>query len=73
MQVKEHQLEPDMEQWTGSKLGKKYIKVAYCISPTYLTYMHRTPWETPEWMIYMLKSRLLGLISTTPDMQMIPL
>ena len=30
MQVKKQQLEPDMEQWTGSKLGKEYIKAAYC-------------------------------------------
>jgi len=29
-QVKEQQLEPDMEQWTGSKLGKEYLKVIYC-------------------------------------------
>jgi len=37
MQVKKQQLDPDMEQWTGSKLGKEYIKVVYCHS-TYLTY-----------------------------------
>ena len=30
MQVKKQQLEPDMEQWTGSKLGKEYVKVVYC-------------------------------------------
>ena len=38
MQVKKQQLEPDMEQWTGSKLGKEYIKTVYR-HPTYLTYM----------------------------------
>ena len=38
MQVKKQQLEPDMEQWTGSKLGKEYIKAVYC-HPTYLTSM----------------------------------
>ena len=41
MQVKKQELEPDMEQWTGSKLGKKYIKAVYC-HPTYLTSMQRT-------------------------------
>ena len=38
MQVKKQQLEPDMGQWTGSKLGKEYVKVVYC-HPAYLTYM----------------------------------
>ena len=38
MQDKKQQLEPDMEQWTGSKLGKEYIKVVYC-HPAFLTYM----------------------------------
>ena len=38
MQVKNQQLEPDMEQWTGSKLGKEYIRAVYC-QPAYLTYM----------------------------------
>ena len=41
MQVKKQQLEADMEQWTGSKLGKEYIKAAYC-HPTCLTYMQTT-------------------------------
>ena len=45
MQVKMQQLEPDMEQQTGSKLGKDYIKVVYCY-PAYLTYMQSTSWET---------------------------
>ena len=41
MQVQKQQLEPDMKQWTGSKLGKKYIKAVYC-HPAYLTYMQNT-------------------------------
>ena len=41
MQVKKQQLEPDMEQQTGSKLGKKYVKAAYC-HPAYLAYMQNT-------------------------------
>ena len=41
MQVKKQQLEPDMEQWTGSKLGKDYVKAVYCL-PAYLTYMQST-------------------------------
>ena len=41
MQVKKHQLEPEMEQWTGSKLGKEYVKSVYC-HPAYLTYMQST-------------------------------
>ena len=49
MQVKKQQLELDMEQWSGSKLGKEYIKVVYC-HPAYLTYMHGTSWEMPGWM-----------------------
>ena len=44
MQVKKQQLEPDMEQRTGSKSGKEYIKAVYCY-PAYLTYMQRTPCE----------------------------
>ena len=44
MQVKKQQLEPDMEQWTGSKLGKEYIKAVYC-HLAYLTYMQSTSWE----------------------------
>ena len=41
MQVKKQQLEPDIEQWTGSKLGKEYIKAVYC-HPAYLTSMQST-------------------------------
>ena len=44
MQVKKQQLELDIEQQTGSKLGKKYVKALYC-HPAYLTYMQSTSWE----------------------------
>ena len=49
MQVKKQELEPDMEQQTGSKLGKEYIKAVYC-HPAYLTYMQSTSCEMPGWM-----------------------
>ena len=71
MQVKKQQLEPDMEQQTGSKLGKEYFKFVYC-HPAYLTYMQNTSWEMPGWMKHKLESRLLGKISITLYMQMIP-
>ena len=71
MQVKKQQLELDMEQQTGSKSGKKYIKAAYCHS-AYLTYMQSTLCEMPGWMKHKLESRLLGEISITSDMQMTP-
>ena len=47
MQVKKQQLEPDMEQWTGSKLGKEYVKAVYC-HPPYLTYMQSTSWKMTD-------------------------
>ena len=72
MQVKKQQLEPYMEQQTGSKLGKGYIKAVYC-HPAYLTYMQSTSFEMPGWMNHKLESILLGEISTTSDMQMMPL
>ena len=49
MQVKTQLLEPNMEQWTGSKLGKEYIKAVYC-HPAYLTHVQRTSCEMPSWM-----------------------
>ena len=70
MQVKKQQLEPDLEQWTASKLGKKYNKAVY-YHPAYLTYMQSTSCEIPSWMNHKLESRLLGEISTTSDMQML--
>ena len=65
------QLELDMEQWAGFKLGKECIKAVYC-HPVYLTYMQSTSCEMPGWMKHKLESRLPGEISTTSDMQMIP-
>ena len=67
MQVKKQQLEPDMEQWTSSKLGKEYNKTVYC-HPAYLTYMQSTSCEMQDWMNYKLKSRLPGEVSTTSGM-----
>ena len=70
-QVKKQQLEPDMKQRTGSKLGKEYIKAVYC-QFAYLTYMQSTSREMPGWMKHKLESRLPGRISITSDMQMTP-
>ena len=67
IQVKKQQLEPDMEQWTGSKLGKEYVKSVYCY-PAYLIYMQSTLYELLDWMKHKLESRLLGEISITLDM-----
>ena len=57
VQVKKQQLERDMEQQTGSKLGKEYVKAVYC-HPVYLTSMQSTSWETLGWMKHKLESRL---------------
>ena len=70
MQVKKQQLEVDMEQQTGSKSGKEYVKAVYC-HPAYLTYMqvhHEKCWTKK----HKLESRLPGEISITSDMQMTP-
>ena len=66
MQVRKQQLELDMEQQTGSKLGKEYVKAIYC-HPAYLTYIQSTSWETLGWMKHKLESRLPGEISITSD------
>ena len=66
MQVKKQQLELDMEQQTGSKSGKEYVK-ALCCHPAYLTYMWSTPCERLDWMKHKLESRLPGEISITSD------
>ena len=71
MQVEKQQLDLDMEQWTGSKLGKEYVEAVYC-HPAYLSYMHGTSCEMPDWMKHKLESRLQGEVSITSDMQMIP-
>ena len=69
MQFKKQQLEPNMEQGTGSKLGKEYVKAVYC-HPAYLSYMLSTSCEMPGWMKHMLESRLPGETAITSDMQM---
>ena len=69
IQVKKQQLELDMEQKTGSKLGKECIKAEY-YHPAYLTYMQSTSCEILALMNHKLESRLLGEISIIPDMQM---
>ena len=71
MHVKKQQLEPDLEQWTGSKLGKEYSKTVYC-HPAYLTYMQSTSCEMLGWMKHKLESRVLREMSITSDMQMTP-
>ena len=71
MQAKRQQLEQDMEQKTGSKLGKEYVKVVYC-HPAYLTYIQSTSCKILVWMKHKLESRLPGEISTISDMQLIP-
>ena len=68
MQEKKQQLEPDMEQGTGSKLGKEYAKTVYC-QFAYLTSMQSTSCEMLGWMKHKLASRLPGEISITSDMQ----
>jgi len=57
MQVKKQQLESDMEQQTGSKLGKEYVKTVYC-HPAYLTYMQSTSWEMLGWMKHKLEIKI---------------
>ena len=71
MQVRKQQLELVMEQQTGSKQGKEYVKSVYC-HPVYLIFMQSTSWETLGWIKHKLESRLLGEISITSDMQMTP-
>ena len=71
MQVKKQQLEPEVKQLTGSKLGKECVKAVYC-HPAHFTSMHRTSYKMLGWMTHKLESRLLGEISTTSDMQVIP-
>ena len=68
MHVNRQQLEPDMEHWTGSKLGKNYIKAVYGHAAC-LTSMQSTSCEMLGWRNHNLKSKLLGEISTTSDIQ----
>ena len=71
MKVKKQQLEPDMETWAGSKMGKEYIKAVYC-HPAYLTYVQSTLCEMLGWMKHKLESKLPGEKSIISDMQMTP-
>ena len=71
MQGKKQHLEPDIQQWTDSKLGKERIKAVYR-HPAYLTYMQSTSCEMQGWMKHKLESRLLGEISIISDKQMTP-
>ena len=72
MQVTKQRLKSDMEQRTGSKLGKEYNKAVYCYS-AYLTYIQSTSCEMLGWMNHKLESRLMGETAATSGMQMIPL
>ena len=69
MQVKKQHLEPDMEQQTGSTLGKQYVKAVYC-HPAYLTYIQSTSCEMLGWKKHKLESRLPGEVSITSNTQM---
>ena len=71
MQVRKQQLEPDMEQLAGSKLGKEYVKAVYCHS-VYLISTQTISCEMLGWMKHKMESRLPEEISITSDIQMIP-
>ena len=71
MQAKKQQLGPDMGKWTGSNLGKEYVKAVYC-QPVYLTSMQGTSCEMSGWIKHKLESSLPGEIPVTSDMQMPP-
>ena len=70
MLIKKQQLVSDMEEQTGSKLRKEYVKAVYC-HPAYLTYMQSKSCKIPYWMKHKLESRFQGEISNS-DMQMTP-
>ena len=71
-QVKKQEIELDVEQWAGSKLGKDYVKAIYR-HPAHSTSMQSTSCKMPGWMKHKLESRLMGETSITSDMQMTPL
>ena len=71
MQLRKQQLELDIEQQIGSKLGKEYVKAVYC-HLAYLTCMQSISCEMLGWKKHKLESRLPGEISITSDMQMTP-
>ena len=66
MQVRKQQLELDMEQQTGSKLRKEYVKAVYC-HPAYLTYMQSTSWEMPGWMKHKIPGRNINNLRYADD------
>ena len=68
MQFKKQQLEPDMEQQTGSRLGKEYIKAVYC-HPAYLTYIQSTSSKMLDWMKPKLELRLPGETSSEEELK----
>ena len=68
--IKKQQLELDVEQQTGSKLGKEYIKAVY-FHPANLTYMQNISCKMPGWMNHKVESSLLGEVSTNSDIQVI--
>ena len=72
MQVMQQKLELEMEQQTGSKSGKEYVKAVYC-HPDYLTYTQSTSCKMSGCMNHKLEWRLPGDIATTLDMQVVPL
>ena len=65
----QEQLELDMDEWTGSKSGKEYVK-AICCHPINLTYMESTSCKILGWMKHKLESRLLGEVSVTSGVWM---
>ena len=71
MQLRKQQLELNLEQQTGSKSRKEYVKAVYC-HLTYLTYIQNTSCEMLGWKKHKLESRLPGETSVTSDMQMTP-
>ena len=71
MQVQKQHLELEMEQQTGFKLGKEYIKAVFC-HPAYLIYKQSASCEMLGWIPHKLESRLLREMSITSDMQMTP-
>ena len=71
MQVKKQQLEPDMEQWTGSKLGKEYVKVVYCHLAYLIQYAEYTMLML-GWKKHKLESRLQEEISIASVMHLTP-
>ena len=71
MQVKKQQLEAAIEQKTGSKLGKKYVKAEYC-HLAYLASMQTASCKMLGWMTNKLESKFPGEIAIASDMQMTP-